>query len=37
MASLPRGAWLVITALAVIGVIVMLAWVSLAWLLSYSD
>ena len=37
MARLPRGAWLVITALAVIGVIVVLAWVGLAWLLCYSD
>lgn len=36
MASLPRRTWLA-TALAVIGVIVVLAWVSLAWLLSYSD
>ena len=37
MASLPQGAWLVIIALTVIGVIVMFAWVSLAWLLSYSN
>ena len=37
MANLPRRTRLAITALAMIGVIVVLAWVSLAWLLSYSD
>ena len=36
MTNLPRRTWLAITALAVVGVIVW-GWVSLAWLLSYSD
>ena len=37
MTNPPRGVWLSIAALVVIGVIGMSVWIGRAWLLSYAD